>query len=188
MEGVELLQQSMLRAKFCKKPTFPQPPVSIPIASPPPEGWEMRLLGLMERVAKLEFLNSIPETHQPPILAQPMPKMRRIITDVSFHFELTVDEILSDRRQIQVVLPRQIAMYLCKTMTTYALPSIGRYFNGRDHSTVLHSVRKIAALRKTDVRLDQDITTIERTIQNFQERDGRHGPAPVENTKNGGVA
>ena len=112
-----------------------------------------------------------------------MPKMRKIITDVAFHFELTVDEVLSDRRQIAVVLPRQIAMYLCKTLTPHGLPSIGRYFNGRDHTTVLHAIKKITALRKTDALLDQHITTIERSIQNFHERQNPEKPTATSSPR-----
>ena len=69
---MDLLDQSIRRAKLCKQSTFPQQqraaPISVPIATPPPEGLEMRLLMLTERVAQLEFLNTVPEDQVAPIL------------------------------------------------------------------------------------------------------------------------
>ena len=69
-----------------------------------------------------------------------------IIRVVAEHFEVTKQDLLSARRTANVVLPRQIAMYFAKTMTLRSLPEIGRRFGGRDHTTVLHAVRKIEKL------------------------------------------
>jgi hypothetical protein len=59
-------------------------------------------------------------------------------------------DLLSVRRTAKVVRPRQIAMYLAKTLTTNSLSEIGRRFGGRDHTTVLHAVRKIGAIKESD--------------------------------------
>ena len=69
---------------------------------------------------------------------------------VATHFNVSRADILSSRRTANVVRPRQIAMYLSKALTLRSLPEIGRRFGGRDHTTVLHAVRKIDALAGKD--------------------------------------
>ena len=71
---------------------------------------------------------------------------------------------LSSRRTANVVRPRQIAMYLAKTLTLRSLPEIGRRFGGRDHTTVLHAVRKIENLSDTDKVLADEIETLKRML------------------------
>jgi chromosomal replication initiator protein len=67
-------------------------------------------------------------------------------------------------RTTDVVRPRQIAMFLAKDLTPHSLPVIGRKFGGRDHTTVLHAVRKIEALRVSDETLAADLDAIRHTI------------------------
>src|SRR3546814_12506043 len=69
----------------------------------------------------------------------------------------------SKRRARAVVRPRQIAMYLAKKMTPRSLTEIGRIFGGRDHSTVIHAVRTIEALRAHDSEIDADIRALHQT-------------------------
>jgi len=64
-----------------------------------------------------------------------------------------------------VVRPRQVAMYLAKTLTLRSLPEIGRRFGGRDHTTVLHAVRKIENLVGTDSALAEEIELLKRQLQ-----------------------
>ena len=64
-----------------------------------------------------------------------------------------------------VVVPRQIGMYLAKKMTSRSLPEIGRRFGGRDHSTVLHAVRKIEELVKTDDKLAREVALLIRLVE-----------------------
>ena len=73
-------------------------------------------------------------------------RVEEILKLVSAHFNVTRADLLSSRRTASVVRPRQIAMYLSKTLTLRSLPEIGRRFGGRDHTTVLHAVRKIEGL------------------------------------------
>lgn len=80
------------------------------------------------------------------------------------HYTVSRQDLLSSRRTRNVVMPRQIAMYLSKTLTLRSLPEIGRRFGGRDHTTVLHAVRKIEELLKTEVQLAQDIELIKRLL------------------------
>jgi chromosomal replication initiator protein len=70
---------------------------------------------------------------------------------VSDYYQLKVTELKSKNNSKSVALPRQIAMYLCKTLTHASLPEIGRSFGGKHHSTVIHSINKVEALRKKDL-------------------------------------
>jgi chromosomal replication initiator protein len=63
------------------------------------------------------------------------------------------------------VRPRQVAMYLAKTMTLRSLPEIGRRFGGRDHTTVLHAVRKIEGLVGKDTALSEEVESLKRQLQ-----------------------
>jgi chromosomal replication initiator protein len=74
-------------------------------------------------------------------------------------------DLLSSRRTANVVRPRQVAMYLAKTLTLRSLPEIGRRFGGRDHTTVLHAVRKIEALVSKDVALSDEVELLKRQLQ-----------------------
>ncbi|WP_394072640.1 helix-turn-helix domain-containing protein [Roseixanthobacter glucoisosaccharinicivorans] len=85
------------------------------------------------------------------------PSVARITGIVSRYFGISRCDIVSQRRTANVVKPRQIAMYLAKTLTPRSLPDIGRRFGGRDHTTVLHAVRKIDGLIKTDALLRKQI-------------------------------
>ena len=95
---------------------------------------------------------------------------RRVTIDeiqklVSQHFELKPLELISARRSRAVARPRQIAMYLAKRLTTRSLPEIGRKFGGRDHSTVIHAVRKIEELRDQDRDIDAAVRTLMRELE-----------------------
>jgi hypothetical protein len=76
-------------------------------------------------------------------------------------FNVKLKDMLSARRTGQIVRPRHVAMHLAKTITMRSLPEIGRRFGGRDHTTVLHAVNKIAALREADAAFDEKIKKIE---------------------------
>lgn len=95
---------------------------------------------------------------------------RRVTIDeiqklVSQHFELKPLDLVSARRSRAVARPRQIAMYLAKRLTTRSLPEIGRKFGGRDHSTVIHAVRKIEELRDQDRDIDAAVRTLMRELE-----------------------
>jgi chromosomal replication initiator protein len=95
---------------------------------------------------------------------------RRVTIDeiqraVSAHFELKPIDLVSARRAVVVARPRQIAMYLAKRLTTRSLPEIGRKFGGRDHSTVIHAVRRIEELRDKDREIDGAVRTLLRELE-----------------------
>ncbi|SHO62342.1 chromosomal replication initiator protein DnaA [Pseudoxanthobacter soli DSM 19599] len=83
---------------------------------------------------------------------------------VSRHYNVSKADLISARRTQAIVRPRQIAMYLAKTMTPRSLPEIGRQFGGRDHTTVLHAVRKIEELSRTDARTGEEIEALKRLL------------------------
>jgi chromosomal replication initiator protein len=84
---------------------------------------------------------------------------------VCAHFKLDRIEMSSKRRTRVVARPRQIAMYLAKTLTPRSYPEIGRKFGGRDHSTVIHAFRTIDAMRQRDPDIDADIARIRRALE-----------------------
>jgi chromosomal replication initiator protein len=84
---------------------------------------------------------------------------------VASHYNVSRSDILSERRTAAVVKPRQIAMYLAKVLTLRSLPEIGRRFGGRDHTTVLHAVRKIEKLLGEDTGLHDEVELLKRMLQ-----------------------
>jgi chromosomal replication initiator protein len=96
---------------------------------------------------------------------------RRVTIDeiqrrVAEFFNVRIGDMLSARRARSVARPRQIAMYLSKQLTTRSLPEIGRKFGGRDHTTVIHAVKKIEQLRGEDPALDEDVDLLRRMLEN----------------------
>ena len=83
---------------------------------------------------------------------------------VATHYNVSRADILSSRRTANVVRPRQIAMYLSKVLTLRSLPEIGRRFGGRDHTTVLHAVRKIEGLTGSDRTLQDEVELLKRML------------------------
>ncbi|MFN7264950.1 MAG: chromosomal replication initiator protein DnaA [Phenylobacterium sp.] len=84
---------------------------------------------------------------------------------VAEHYGLKQADIISERRARVVARPRQAAMWIAKQITTRSLPDIGRRFGGRDHTTVLHAVRRIEALKQDDAVLARDLDAIIRKLR-----------------------
>ena len=83
---------------------------------------------------------------------------------VAVYFNLNIQEMLSPRRSRSLARPRQIAMYLAKRFTTNSLPDIGRKFSNRDHTTVIHAVKKIEELIKNDNEIKHNVTEIKKRL------------------------
>lgn len=79
----------------------------------------------------------------PPMIKGPARTLKSIIHATADTFQVRVDDLLSSRRTWDVVRPRQVAMALCKHLTFYSYPEIGRRFGGRDHTTIMHAVRRM---------------------------------------------
>jgi chromosomal replication initiator protein len=92
-------------------------------------------------------------------------RIEDILRIVSRHFKVPRNELLSSRRSRDVVRPRQIAMYLAKALTSRSLPEIGRRFGGRDHTTVLHAVRRIEQLKAEDPQIARDTDLLLRKLR-----------------------
>jgi chromosomal replication initiator protein len=92
-------------------------------------------------------------------------KIEEIQKLVANHYNVSRADLLSSRRTAAVVMPRQIAMYLAKLLTLRSLPEIGRRFGGRDHTTVLHAVRKIDGLCNSNNDLRDELELLKRMLQ-----------------------
>ena len=118
---------------------FRDKPISLDLAK---EGLE-DLLALNRRQVSVEFIQKT----------------------VADFFKIKVADMYAKRRHAHIVLPRQIAMYLAKELTQKSLPEIGEAFGGRDHTTVLHAMRKIAEQRQHDADLNHQIHVLEQTLR-----------------------
>jgi chromosomal replication initiator protein len=87
--------------------------------------------------------------------------IQKVVVD---YYKIRVGDLLSARRSRSITRPRQIAMALAKELTTHSLPEIGDAFGGRDHTTVLHACRKVAELRDSDNRINEDYNNLLRTL------------------------
>ncbi len=88
-----------------------------------------------------------------------------IIRKVSDHYNLRMSDMISARRSRIVARPRQVAMFLAKTLTSKSLPEIGRRFGGRDHTTVIHAVKKIEDLKHKDLQIAEEVEILRRMLE-----------------------
>jgi chromosomal replication initiator protein len=91
-------------------------------------------------------------------------KIDEILKVISRHYGVSKSDLLSERRHRSVVWPRQIGMYLAKQLTSRSLPEIGRRFGGRDHTTVLHAIRKIESHLSGDPRLQTELDELKKLL------------------------
>jgi len=84
---------------------------------------------------------------------------------VADHYLIRHSDLVGPKRVRTFARPRQIAMYLCKQLTTRSLPEIGRHFGGRDHTTVMHGVRRIEELKKQDAQIAEDVDLLRRSLE-----------------------
>ena len=90
---------------------------------------------------------------------------RRVSVDeiqkkVAHHFNIKIADMFSARRSRQIARPRQIAMYLAKNLTSMSYPEIGKRFGNRDHTTIMHAVRKVEDLMEQDAGLCDDVNLL----------------------------
>lgn len=97
-------------------------------------------------------------------LQEKMVTIEYIQKTVAEYYKIRVADLLSKRRNRSITRPRQMAMSLCKELTSHSLPEIGDAFGGRDHTTVLHACRKINDLIKSEPRISEDHTNLGRTL------------------------
>ncbi len=169
---VKILETRIAAAKLAH-PNFDVPPAVTAYVASVIQTNGRDLDGAVNRLLAHVSLNGAPlavETAEAAIrdLVRPHEPKRIKIEDiqklVASHFNVSRADILSSRRTASVVRPRQIAMYLSKVLTLRSLPEIGRRFGGRDHTTVLHAVRKIEALATSDGTLSEEIDLLKRML------------------------
>jgi len=88
-----------------------------------------------------------------------------IIKLVAEHYQIKVSEIKSKKRTRNLVHPRQMAMYLCRTVAGASLPEVGKAFGGKDHTTVMHACRQIEERRAADIKLDAEAESLAKAIK-----------------------
>ena len=91
--------------------------------------------------------------------------IEEIQKQVANHFNIRLSDMHSARRARSVARPRQVAMYLAKQLTARSLPEIGRKFGGRDHTTVMHAVKKVDELKGLDTGFAEDIELLRRMLE-----------------------
>ncbi|WP_218141074.1 chromosomal replication initiator protein DnaA [Citreimonas salinaria] len=84
---------------------------------------------------------------------------------VAEHYNIRLSDMVGPKRVRNFARPRQVAMYLCKQLTSRSLPEIGRRFGGRDHTTVMHGVKRIEELRQQDGQIDEDVELLRRALE-----------------------
>lgn len=91
--------------------------------------------------------------------ASPAPSARTIQHAVCAYYGVTMQDLLSPRRHTEIMRPRQVAVWLCRTLTALSMPKIGQLFGDRDHTTILAAIRKVTELllQDEDLRLDVDV-------------------------------
>ena len=89
-------------------------------------------------------------------------KIQRAVAE---EFGITLNDMTSKRRARDIARPRQVAMYLCKKLTKRSLPDIGRRFGGRDHTTVMHAVKRVDSLRAEDSVFNSRVSAVETTLK-----------------------
>ncbi|MHA6346765.1 chromosomal replication initiator protein DnaA [Roseivivax sp. CAU 1761] len=84
---------------------------------------------------------------------------------VAEHYNIRLSDMIGPKRVRSFARPRQVAMYLCKQLTSRSLPEIGRRFGGRDHTTVMHGVRRIEELSRQDAQMAEDLELLRRALE-----------------------
>lgn len=152
-----------------------------------------KLLALQPKPKPIPITSSdvpqeVPVLLEPTRLVKPyaaprkFPKMDDVLFAVCEHYNVPDIEVLSKRRHVDIAYPRHVFCYLARELTLRSLPDIGRFLSGRDHTTILHSVRKITGLASGDEQLRADIESISARVRQLMERrNAFHFPRePVE--------
>jgi len=132
------------------------------------EGSLIRLIAISslrgEPISKLlaqDAIRNIAKEEDPGVIT-----VQQIQKLVASTYKLSVDELLSKNNARHISHPRQIAMYLCKSLTKHSYPEIGRAFGGKHHTTVMHSVEKVETLVRTDETLQRLISELTESLEN----------------------
>ncbi len=129
------------------------------------EGALNRIVAHVHMVGRPVTLDSVKEQLRDLLRAQERRlTVEEIQKTVASHFNLRLADMLSSRKERAIARPRQVAMFLVKRLTDKSLPEIGRKFGGRDHTTVMHGVRRIDDLKARDPALAEDVEALQRKL------------------------
>ncbi len=137
----------------------PEPPLAVEAEAPMAPLTEAEMMVALDPDAIPAFLPLFSEKHRKKPIASD------IIRRVAKFYKVRVADMRSERRTDDIVLPRHIAMHLVKIMTGKSLPFIGKQFGDRDHTSVLHAVRKIKQMRALDGDLDDELVNLQASIE-----------------------
>lgn len=127
--------------------------IVMPVMAKPPIPKVVEEVVEVERKPLVEIVSEI--------VAEPQHlTVEKIQRAVCKHYSISRNDLLSARRKIDVCRPRQVAMYLAKTLTTRSFPDIGRRFGNRDHTTALSACRRIEAKMQTDAKIASDVAQL----------------------------
>jgi chromosomal replication initiator protein len=130
------------------------------------------MIGAFNRIAAYLNINNrkISVAEAKSILRDSLNKIETNITiediqkTVVSYYNISMNDFMSSRRSRSVARPRQIAMYLSKKMTTKSLPDIGRRFSGRDHTTVIHAIKKVEELMIQDKNFENEVKDLNQKL------------------------
>jgi chromosomal replication initiator protein len=167
------LRLGILQSKIEKIPGIPVPPKVVEFLAHKITSNVRELEGALNRVVAHSSLVGQPvtlETVQELLHDLIRANDRRITIEdiqkqVAVHYNIKLAEMHSARRSRAIARPRQVAMYLCKKLTSKSLPEIGRRFGGKDHTTVMHAVKRVEELCSIDHEFAQDVDLLARMLQ-----------------------
>ena len=145
------LQRSMWRARFLPHPQIEQPVEKPKMPEIPEQVIYPKKSAVPAQIAR-ESDPLLPET--------PFPRVKEIQKACCRYFDISMVELISDRRLASLVKARHVAMYLAKTLTPHSYPEIARRFGGRDHTTILHACRKMNRILPDSPDLQAAVETI----------------------------
>lgn len=177
--SIEMLSASQRSSAFTRPPVLEDRPV---------DPWELDKMAFAAWLKRQEEIHPLdvppPKDTWFAIEAEgdiPQPRVEDIQKTVARRYRITRRDLLSHRRLADLVLPRQIAMYLAKTLTLKSLPDIGRRFAYRDHTTVLHAVRKIDAMLLTHPMVAGNVAALkDELLSHASKRSGAFAEQAVE--------
>jgi hypothetical protein len=153
------LRQAVISARIAPRPSPASPHPPSEKTNPEPTSSKIWHLPLHEFIAELEK-RGMPLAPERPKAVNRL-DVKEIVRECGRAFLVSPADIINGGRQPSITRPRHIAMYVARKMfPKKSLPDLGRHFGGRDHTTVLHAIRKIETERLTDVQLNSDINRI----------------------------
>jgi chromosomal replication initiation ATPase DnaA len=129
-------------------------PIELPILT------QEEQMEILDRAIVAKIIEKYPPFEKPVVHS-----IKKIQTAVCDRFGCSFDDLISQRRGEPLVTHRHIAVYLCRTLTKFSYPQIARFFGDRDHTTLIHSFRRVERLRRNDAALDSEVVALESLLK-----------------------